>query len=145
MEDGSHGIKYISRDASECIESTLDLQVRGAAAGVRTSTEDVLLVDTPVRHEFAVSEVAGEVAPVPPARARRSLSRTEHLTPAVEPSTKRTLDILMAAGVPKRREGGVATIVYNLGREMQDRGHRVTYVSWTTSYRRIRFHRGSAS
>jgi len=50
------------------------------------------------------------------------------LTPAVEPSSKRTLDILMAAGVPKRREGGVATIVYNLGREMQDRGHRVTYV-----------------
>jgi len=50
------------------------------------------------------------------------------LTPAVEPSTKRTLDILMAAGVPKRREGGVATIVYNLGREMENRGHRVTYV-----------------
>jgi glycosyltransferase involved in cell wall biosynthesis len=34
----------------------------------------------------------------------------------------------MAAGVPKRREGGVATIVYNLGREMEQRGHRVTYV-----------------
>ena len=34
----------------------------------------------------------------------------------------------MAAGVPKRREGGVATIVYNLGREMENRGHRVTYV-----------------
>jgi glycosyltransferase involved in cell wall biosynthesis len=34
----------------------------------------------------------------------------------------------MAAGVPKRREGGVATIVYNLGREMQQRGHRVTYI-----------------
>jgi glycosyltransferase involved in cell wall biosynthesis len=34
----------------------------------------------------------------------------------------------MAAGVPKRREGGVATIVYNLGREMENRGHRVTYL-----------------
>jgi glycosyltransferase involved in cell wall biosynthesis len=34
----------------------------------------------------------------------------------------------MAAGVPKKREGGVATIVYNLGREMEQRGHRVTYV-----------------
>jgi glycosyltransferase involved in cell wall biosynthesis len=34
----------------------------------------------------------------------------------------------MAAGVPKKREGGVATIVYNLGREMENRGHRVSYV-----------------
>ena len=34
----------------------------------------------------------------------------------------------MAAGVPKRREGGVATIVYNLGREIERMGHRVTYV-----------------
>ena len=34
----------------------------------------------------------------------------------------------MAAGVPKRREGGVATIIYNLGRELEQRGHRVTYV-----------------
>src|SRR5262249_55306072 len=43
-------------------------------------------------------------------------------------SQEHTLNILMAAGVPKRREGGVATIVYNLGREMERRGHRVTYV-----------------
>jgi glycosyltransferase involved in cell wall biosynthesis len=34
----------------------------------------------------------------------------------------------MAACVPKRREGGVATIVYNLGREMERLGHRVAYV-----------------
>jgi glycosyltransferase involved in cell wall biosynthesis len=34
----------------------------------------------------------------------------------------------MAAGVPKRREGGVATIIYNLGYELEQRGHRVTYV-----------------
>jgi glycosyltransferase involved in cell wall biosynthesis len=34
----------------------------------------------------------------------------------------------MAAGVPKRREGGVATIVYNLGRELENRGHRVVYL-----------------
>ena len=52
------------------------------------------------------------------------------MTAAAAPSAsaRQTLDILMAAGVPKRREGGVATIVYNLGREMQQRGHRVTYV-----------------
>ena len=50
------------------------------------------------------------------------------MTSGVERSTEQTLKILMAAGVPKRREGGVATIVYNLGREMEQRGHRVTYV-----------------
>jgi glycosyltransferase involved in cell wall biosynthesis len=38
------------------------------------------------------------------------------------------LNILMSAGVPKRREGGVAAIVYNLGRELESLGHRVTYV-----------------
>jgi glycosyltransferase involved in cell wall biosynthesis len=50
------------------------------------------------------------------------------LTPAVAHSQEQKLTILIAAGVPKRREGGVATIVYNLGREMEQRGHRVTYV-----------------
>ncbi|MBV8515576.1 MAG: glycosyltransferase family 4 protein [Acidobacteria bacterium] len=50
------------------------------------------------------------------------------MTHAVASSARPTLEILMAAGVPKRREGGVATIVYNLGREMQQRGHRVTYI-----------------
>ena len=38
------------------------------------------------------------------------------------------LNILMAAGVPKRREGGVAAIVYNLGREMERLGHQVSYI-----------------
>jgi glycosyltransferase involved in cell wall biosynthesis len=38
------------------------------------------------------------------------------------------LNILMASGVPKRREGGVAAIIYNLGRELEAAGHRVTYV-----------------
>jgi glycosyltransferase involved in cell wall biosynthesis len=38
------------------------------------------------------------------------------------------MNILMASGVPKRREGGVAAVVYNLGRELQSRGHQVTYV-----------------
>ena len=38
------------------------------------------------------------------------------------------MDILMASGVPKRREGGVAAIIYNLGRELESRGHRVTYI-----------------
>lgn len=42
--------------------------------------------------------------------------------------TKGALSILMAAGVPKRREGGVAAIAYNLGRELECLGHRVTYV-----------------
>ena len=34
----------------------------------------------------------------------------------------------MAAGVPKRREGGVAAIAYNLGREMERLGHHVSYI-----------------
>jgi glycosyltransferase involved in cell wall biosynthesis len=38
------------------------------------------------------------------------------------------LNILMAAGVPKRREGGVAAIAYNLGRELESLGHQVTYI-----------------
>jgi glycosyltransferase involved in cell wall biosynthesis len=48
---------------------------------------------------------------------------TSSLTALFEP-----LQILMAAPVPRRREGGVAIIVYNLGREMEQRGHSVTYV-----------------
>ena len=43
-------------------------------------------------------------------------------------SADKTLDILMASGVPRRREGGVAAIIYNLGRELERRGHRLTYV-----------------
>jgi glycosyltransferase involved in cell wall biosynthesis len=38
------------------------------------------------------------------------------------------LNILIGSGVPRRREGGVATIIYNLGRELEGRGHQVTYV-----------------
>lgn len=38
------------------------------------------------------------------------------------------LSILIAAGVPKRREGGAAAIAYNLGRELQCLGHQVTYI-----------------
>lgn len=34
----------------------------------------------------------------------------------------------MASGVPRRREGGVSAIIHNLGREMERRGHQVTYV-----------------
>ncbi len=34
----------------------------------------------------------------------------------------------MAAGVPKRREGGAAAILYNLARELEARGHRVSCV-----------------
>src|SRR5713101_1481090 len=43
-------------------------------------------------------------------------------------SSRNPLNILMASGVPKRREGGVAAIVYNLGREMKRRGHQVDYI-----------------
>jgi glycosyltransferase involved in cell wall biosynthesis len=38
------------------------------------------------------------------------------------------LRILMSACVPRRREGGVATIIYNLGSELEKRGHTLTYV-----------------
>jgi glycosyltransferase involved in cell wall biosynthesis len=34
----------------------------------------------------------------------------------------------MGSGVPKRREGGVAAIIYNLGHELEKFGHRVTYI-----------------
>ena len=38
------------------------------------------------------------------------------------------LNILMGSGVTKRREGGVAGVIYNLGRELERLGHHVTYV-----------------
>lgn len=38
------------------------------------------------------------------------------------------MNILMSAGVPRRHEGGVAAIVYNFGRELESRGHRVEYL-----------------
>jgi glycosyltransferase involved in cell wall biosynthesis len=38
------------------------------------------------------------------------------------------VQILMAAGVSKRREGGTAAIAHNLGRELESRGHHVTYI-----------------
>jgi glycosyltransferase involved in cell wall biosynthesis len=38
------------------------------------------------------------------------------------------MQILMGSGVPKRREGGVAAIIYNTGRELEKLGHQVTYV-----------------
>src|SRR5882762_10220724 len=43
-------------------------------------------------------------------------------------SLRNPLNILMASGVPKRREGGVAAIAYNLGREMERLGHHVNYI-----------------
>jgi len=43
-------------------------------------------------------------------------------------SQQKSLNILMGSGVPKRREGGVAAIIYNLGRELELLGHRVTYI-----------------
>jgi glycosyltransferase involved in cell wall biosynthesis len=43
-------------------------------------------------------------------------------------SQQQPLNILMGSGVPRRREGGVAAMIYNLGRELENLGHRVTYV-----------------
>jgi|SRR6266850_1250461 len=43
-------------------------------------------------------------------------------------SQQQPLNILMGSGVPRRREGGVAGVIYNLGRELENLGHRVTYV-----------------
>src|SRR5260370_10452602 len=43
-------------------------------------------------------------------------------------SSLNPLNILMASGVPRRREGGVAAVIYNLGRELEELGHRVSYV-----------------
>jgi glycosyltransferase involved in cell wall biosynthesis len=36
--------------------------------------------------------------------------------------------ILVSAGVPRRREGGVASTIYNLGEQLERRGHKITYV-----------------
>jgi len=43
-------------------------------------------------------------------------------------SSPQPLRILMSANVPRRREGGAAAIIYNLGRELENRGHSVTYL-----------------
>ncbi len=43
-------------------------------------------------------------------------------------STSSPMRILMSASVPRRREGGVAAIIYNLGGELEKRGHQLTYV-----------------
>jgi glycosyltransferase involved in cell wall biosynthesis len=47
---------------------------------------------------------------------------------AIHASAAPPLRILMAAPVPRRREGGGAIIAYNLGRELEQRGHSVTYI-----------------
>ena len=38
------------------------------------------------------------------------------------------MNILMGSGVVKRREGGVAGVIYNLGHELERLGHQVTYI-----------------
>jgi glycosyltransferase involved in cell wall biosynthesis len=43
-------------------------------------------------------------------------------------SQQQPLNILMGSGVTKKREGGVAGVIYNLGRELAGMGHNVTYV-----------------
>jgi glycosyltransferase involved in cell wall biosynthesis len=47
---------------------------------------------------------------------------------AFRDSESQPLSILMSACVPNRREGGVATIIYSLGSELEKRGHSITYV-----------------
>jgi glycosyltransferase involved in cell wall biosynthesis len=46
----------------------------------------------------------------------------------LKPSPQEPLNILMGSGVPKRREGGVAAIIYNLGNQLERLGHHLTYV-----------------
>lgn len=43
-------------------------------------------------------------------------------------SSFQPLRILMSAAVPRRREGGAAGVIYNLGLELEKRGHSLTYV-----------------
>jgi glycosyltransferase involved in cell wall biosynthesis len=43
-------------------------------------------------------------------------------------SLQQSLNILMGSGVAKRREGGVAGVIYNLGCELERMGHHVTYI-----------------
>lgn len=43
-------------------------------------------------------------------------------------SARGPMNILMASGVSKRHEGGVAGMIYNLGRELERRGNQVTYL-----------------
>jgi glycosyltransferase involved in cell wall biosynthesis len=43
-------------------------------------------------------------------------------------SPSQALRILMSACVPRRREGGVAAMIYNLGHELEKRGHSLTYI-----------------
>src|SRR5450432_1884579 len=43
-------------------------------------------------------------------------------------SVEQPLNILIGTGVPNRREGGVAAVIYNLGGELEKLGHQVTYV-----------------
>src|SRR5580700_1524324 len=43
-------------------------------------------------------------------------------------AAEKQLNILIGSGVPKRREGGVAAVIYNLGRELECRGHHLTYI-----------------
>ena len=38
------------------------------------------------------------------------------------------MNILIGSGVPKRREGGVAAVIYNLGGELERLGHQLTYI-----------------
>jgi glycosyltransferase involved in cell wall biosynthesis len=38
------------------------------------------------------------------------------------------MHILMGSGVPKRPESGAAAAIYNIGRELENLGHQVTYV-----------------
>jgi glycosyltransferase involved in cell wall biosynthesis len=44
------------------------------------------------------------------------------------PATSKSLRILMAACVPRRREGGVAATIYGFGGQLERRGHSLTYV-----------------
>jgi glycosyltransferase involved in cell wall biosynthesis len=49
------------------------------------------------------------------------------MTPSAHPPSQ-PLRVLMAAPVPRSREGGSAIIAYNLGHGLEQRGHSVTYI-----------------
>src|SRR6202790_4136219 len=77
-------------------------------------------------HDFTQKgrEMAGGFA----GGARRAHSPAEAVGMEPENITKTPLHVLMASGVPRRREGGGAAIIYNLGGEFEHRGHRVSYI-----------------
>src|SRR5262249_10338440 len=76
------------------------------------------------RLQFRVPRFSQEVFSLYSSHPRGSYWRLEQsVTEATPP-----LRVLMSACVPRRREGGVAAVVYNIGEELTARGHSVIYL-----------------